>query len=127
MCICVRVWNGQIIKDGQVHDAAASAIVPAKKPEIISILKRRNTSHENVGGIDAGSPTKLMGATSLGGGSSVNSQTFSEDSNQDESDSDWDGFPVIMRTLWLQDAQLCLCFCISRIANAVAVDLICPI
>lgn len=70
--------------------------VPPKKTEIISILKRRNNSNENIGDLpgkvilNAGSTV----ATSLGGGSSINSQTLSEDSNRDDSDSDWDGFPV---------------------------------
>lgn len=61
----------------------------SKKTEIISILKRRNNSTENVGEFSKLSPSA--------GGSSVNSQTFSEDSNfkleDDDSDSDWDGFP----------------------------------
>lgn len=69
--------------------------VPAKKAEIISILKRRHNSTELVTTTDEAS-SKLTGAsTSLGAGSSsVNSQTFSEDSNHEGSDSDWDGFPV---------------------------------
>lgn len=62
---------------------------PSKKTEIISILKRRNNSTENVGEF----PKPILSA----GGSSVHSQTFSDDSNhkldEDESDSDWDGFP----------------------------------
>lgn len=61
----------------------------SKKTEIISILKRRNNSTENV--------SELSKPTMSAGGSSVNSQTFSDDSNhkldEDESDSDWDGFP----------------------------------
>lgn len=61
----------------------------SKKTEIISILKRRNNSTENVSEFSKPSPSA--------GGSSVNSQTFSDDSNhkleEDESDSDWDGFP----------------------------------
>lgn len=67
-----------------------------KKTEIISILKRRNNSTENVG---VGDPKHLNALNGVGS-SSVNSQTFSEGSVQkfeeddDESDSDWDGFPV---------------------------------
>ncbi|XP_037048340.1 protein inturned [Bradysia coprophila] len=61
----------------------------SKKTEIISILKRRNNSTENVSEFSKPIPSA--------GGSSVNSQTFSDDSNHklddDESDSDWDGFP----------------------------------
>lgn len=61
----------------------------SKKTEIISILKRRNNSTENVNEFSKPTPSA--------GGSSVNSQTFSDDSNNkledDESDSDWDGFP----------------------------------
>lgn len=61
----------------------------SKKTEIISILKRRNNSTENVSEVSKPTPSA--------GGSSVNSQTFSDDSNhkleEDESDSDWDGFP----------------------------------
>lgn len=61
----------------------------SKKTEIISILKRRNNSTENVG--------EFSKPSTSAGGSSVNSQTFSEDSNikldEDDSDSDWDGFP----------------------------------
>lgn len=62
---------------------------PSKKTEIISILKRRNNSTENV--------SEFSKPTQSAGGSSVNSQTFSDDSthklDEDESDSDWDGFP----------------------------------
>lgn len=68
----------------------------SKKTEIISILKRRNNSTENIGGnISLG----------IGGGSSIHSQTLSEDSNakneeddDDGSDSDWDGFPDSQRS-----------------------------
>lgn len=75
-------------------NSIASANLNIKKTEIISILKRRNNSTENVG------DTKHLNTFNGVGSSSVNSQTFSEGSAQkfedddDESDSDWDGFPV---------------------------------
>lgn len=75
--------------------ALATSSLPAKKTEIISILKRRNNSSENVGDLTGKLTVSTISATtSLGGGSSINSQTLSEDSNRDDSDSDWDGFPV---------------------------------
>lgn len=74
------------------HNESTSSNVAntiTKKPEIISILKRRNNSSENVG----------TGISTLNNSlSESNSQTMSEDSNQkyddDDSDSDWDGCPV---------------------------------
>lgn len=90
--------------------------IVAKKAEIISILKRRNNSAENVGLSAAEESGKLLlslphsAATSQqaqqdqqqhrggGGSSSVHSQTFSEDSNHEDSDSDWDGFPDSQRS-----------------------------
>lgn len=83
--------------------SVAAAVSSGKKTEIISILKRRNNSSENVGvsPADGGAAKSMLTgttttttSTSVGGGSSVNSQTLSEDSNHEESDSDWDGFPV---------------------------------
>lgn len=98
----------------QQHPLMASAGVQppiaAKKAEIISILKRRNNSTENVypmgeEGSNVGklsSPPSIVGIGGGGGGggsASVNSQTFSEDSNHaDDSDSDWDGFPDSQRS-----------------------------
>lgn len=80
----------QIVReDGEFSTNDTSNGVQSKKTEIISILKRRNNSTENV--------SEFSKPTPSAGGSSVNSQTFSDDSNQrldeDESDSDWDGFP----------------------------------
>lgn len=63
----------------------------------------------------------------MGGGSSVNSQTLSEDSNHDESDSDWDGFPVITGKLCFEYIFHIFFFFDFRIANVVAVVLILPI
>lgn len=73
-----------------------------KKTEIISILKRRHNSMENVGLGIAGGDLKLHNISSLNGAgsSSINSTTLSDgslqkfDDDDDESDSDWDGFPV---------------------------------
>lgn len=73
-----------------------------KKTEIISILKRRHNSMENVGVGIAGGDLKLHNISSMNGAgsSSINSTTLSDsslqkfDDDDDESDSDWDGFPV---------------------------------
>ena len=78
--------------DGRLSAGSGSILnnLGTKKTEIISILKRRNNSSENVDEIKHYS-------TSLVGSSSVNSNTFSDESVQfedDDSDSDWDGFPV---------------------------------
>lgn len=78
--------------DGRLSAGSGSLLnnLGTKKTEIISILKRRNNSSENVDEIKQYS-------TSLVGSSSVNSNTFSEESLQfddEDSDSDWDGFPV---------------------------------
>lgn len=69
-----------------------------KNTEVISILKRRNNSSENVND-NLKFSTSII--TTAGGGSpSINSQTYSDsslqkyDDDDDESDSDWDGFPV---------------------------------
>lgn len=80
----------QIVREDNENPSANSTQTSqSKKTEIISILKRRNNSIENVG--------EFPKPSTSAGGSSVNSQTFSEDSNikvdEDESDSDWDGFP----------------------------------
>lgn len=80
----------QIVREDSENPTNNSNQEPqSKKTEIISILKRRNNSTENV--------SELSKPTPSAGGSSVNSQTFSDDSNhkldEDESDSDWDGFP----------------------------------
>lgn len=84
----------QIIREDNENSSGPSVLPSSqtplsKKTEIISILKRRNNSTENVG--------EFSKTSTSAGGSSVNSQTFSEDSNykmdDDESDSDWDGFP----------------------------------
>lgn len=70
-----------------------------KNTEVISILKRRNNSSENVSDNNL-KCTNSMLTTASGGSPSINSQTFSDSSLQkyneddDESDSDWDGFPV---------------------------------
>lgn len=74
----------------------------SKKTEIISILKRRHNSMENVGAGIAGSDLKVHNVSSMNGAgsSSINSATLSDgslqkfDDDDDESDSDWDGFPV---------------------------------
>lgn len=69
-----------------------------KNTEVISILKRRNNSAENVN--DNIKYTNAVAATTGGGSPSINSQTYSDsslqkyDDDDDESDSDWDGFPV---------------------------------
>jgi len=73
-----------------------SSSLPSKKTEIISILKRRNNSTENIG--DYSKHSSSMG--SMSGGGSIHSQTLSEGSNhkygdgddQNDSESDWDGF-----------------------------------
>lgn len=80
----------QIVReDNETTSAASAQTSQSKKTEIISILKRRNNSTENVG--------EFSKPSTSAGGSSVNSQTFSEDSNikldEEDSDSDWDGFP----------------------------------
>lgn len=73
-----------------------------KKTEIISILKRRNNSTENVGAGELKIHNLPNSGGGGGGSSSVNSQTLSDgslqkyDDDDDESDSDWDGFPVIL-------------------------------
>lgn len=108
----------QILKENPT-----STLPATKKTEIISILKRRNTSTENLAILNSGDGSKLTSTTSMGGSSSVNSQTLSEDSNHDESDSDWDGFPVIADTHHSEYIFL-IVFLIFRIANAVAVVLI---
>lgn len=71
-----------------------------KNTEVISILKRRNNSSENVNE-NLKYNNSIVAATTAGGGSpSINSQTYSDsslqkyDEDDDESDSDWDGFPV---------------------------------
>lgn len=81
---------------------AAPGII--KNTEIISILKRRNNSVENVN-----EHLKYMPANLATGGNSpsLHSQAYSEtsmqkyedddDDDDDESDSDWDGFPVCIR------------------------------
>lgn len=83
---------------------------PTKKAEIISILKRRNNSAENVTGADDGAggdhlmtmslpaATQQASFSGAGGGVGSSSVTFSEDSNHDDSDSDWDGFPDSQRS-----------------------------
>lgn len=79
--------------------AAGGPPVAAKKAEIISILKRRNNSTENVYATGAAEEASNVGGGGGGGSASVNSQTFSEDSNHaDDSDSDWDGFPDSQRS-----------------------------
>lgn len=98
----------QVVKES-VLDTGGGGGTSGKKTEIISILKRRNNSSENLGNSQIGADGVAVAAkqtgvatapiatttTSVGGGSSsVNSQTLSEDSNHEESDSDWDGFPV---------------------------------
>lgn len=71
-----------------------------KNTEVISILKRRNNSSENVNDNNNLKYTNSMLTTASGGSPSINSQTFSDSSLQkyneddEESDSDWDGFPV---------------------------------
>lgn len=73
-----------------------------KNTEVISILKRRNNSSENVNDNLKFSST-LLATTGGGGSPSINSQTYSDsslqkyDDDDDESDSDWDGFPVSNR------------------------------
>lgn len=70
-----------------------------KNTEVISILKRRNNSSENVN--DNLKYTTSLVATSGGHSPSIHSQTYSDsslqkydDDDEDDSDSDWDGFPV---------------------------------
>lgn len=69
-----------------------------KNIEVISILKRRNNSNENVN--DNVKFSASIVAQTAGGSPSLNSQTYSDgslqkfDDDDDESDSDWDGFPV---------------------------------
>lgn len=70
---------------------ATSSTASAKKTEIISILKHRHNSAENV------NEAKPVAAASAIGSSSLNSNTFSDESgpyDENDSDSDWDGFPV---------------------------------
>lgn len=78
-----------ILEDNQIPSNNPTQEPQSKKTEIISILKRRNNSTESV--------SELSKPTPSAGGSSVNSQTFSDESthklDEDESDSDWDGFP----------------------------------
>lgn len=76
-----------------------------KNTEVISILKRRNNSSEN---INENLKYTTSSALATGGNSpSIHSQTYSDsslqkyeddddddDDDDDESDSDWDGFPV---------------------------------
>lgn len=71
-----------------------------KNTEVISILKRRNNSSENVND-NLKYTTSAVVATSGGHSPSIHSQTYSDsslqkydDDDEDESDSDWDGFPV---------------------------------
>lgn len=71
-----------------------------KNTEVISILKRRNNSSENIND-NLKYTTSAIVATGGGHSPSIHSQTYSdsslqkyEDDDEDESDSDWDGFPV---------------------------------
>lgn len=104
-----------------------------KNTEVISILKRRNNSSENVN--DNLKYTSSM--LSTGGNSpSIHSQTYSDsslqkyddDDDDDESDSDWDGFQVREPLFFsFLNPILILRFSNNRIANVAVVDLICPI
>lgn len=85
--------------NGTHPNVSATNALGIKKTEVISILKRRNNSTENVG--EAKVHNVVNGTTVItAGSSSVNSQTYSDSSVQkfedddDGSDSDWDGFPV---------------------------------
>lgn len=82
-----------------------------KNTEVISILKRRNNSSENVNDNLKYTTSAIVATTSGGHSPSLHSQTYSDsslqkydDDDEDESDSDWDGFPVIKHI-----------FCIFRI------------
>jgi hypothetical protein len=81
-----------IRSDGRLSASSGSLLnnFGTKKTEIISILKRRQNSSENVDEIKHYN-------SSLVGSTSVNSNTFSDESvpfDEEDSDSDWDGFPV---------------------------------
>lgn len=107
-CLAIKVLKEIIRDDFRLAVANAHLSSPGtshlshKKTEIISILKRRHNSMENVG-IGLGSADqKLHNLSSMNGAgsSSINSATLSDgslqkfDDDDDESDSDWDGFPV---------------------------------
>lgn len=133
-----------------------------KNTEVISILKRRNNSSENINDnlkyttSTASAAAAAAAAISAEDNSlSLHSQTYSDsslqkygdddhghdhddDDDDDGSDSDWDGFPV-SSSLGLEIVFHFACnfmpiiripfkFCTFpfRIANKVAVDLICP-
>lgn len=71
-----------------------------KNTEVISILKRRNNSSENVNE-NLKYTNSTMIASGGGHSPSIHSQTYSDtslqkydDDDEDDSDSDWDGFQV---------------------------------
>lgn len=125
-----------------------------KNTEVISILKRRNNSSENVNdNLKYTTSTTAVASAAIAvedNSLSLHSQTYSDsslqkyddddhhgrdhdDDDDDESDSDWDGFPV-RSTLALSQFVLDLNFTRFshflfqfRIANEAAVVSICPI
>lgn len=70
-----------------------------KSTEVISILKRRNNSNENVSENLKFCSTSVP-QTAAGGSPSMMSQSYGDglfqkyEDDDDGSDSDWDGFPV---------------------------------
>lgn len=72
--------------------AAVASSSTNRKTEIISILKRRKDSMENVGSASVHSQT-----TTVSEDSETNRNKYEND-NDDESDSDWDGFPDSQRS-----------------------------
>lgn len=147
--------NVMNIGGGGATTSTTNAVEPLavgpKNTEVISILKRRNNSSENINeNLKYTSSTAAIAAeeNSL----SLHSQTYSDsslqkydgddhnhnrddDDDDDESDSDWDGFqvsvthrfvPLIIIFLCIEYYSVFFLF-IFRIANGVAADLICPI
>lgn len=94
-----------------------------KNTEVISILKRRNNSSENVN--DNLKYTTSLVATGGGHSPSIHSQTYSDsslqkydDDDEDESDSDWDAFPVSNVTHLLnREFEIYDCFFSSLFPN----------